>query len=146
MSRSTRHIATFCCGLGLLATFTPSASARVEAPAPPDWLPPTPAEGARFQVAVGETLRIALVAAARTAAEMSLTIGATGMPTGATLRTTAGNPAGATELSRNRHHLHQLQLGHADRVHRGQAGQRVVHPSELQLRIGRQLRGRHTCL
>jgi L,D-transpeptidase catalytic domain len=96
MSRATRHIAIFCCGLCFLATLTPSASARVEAPAPPDWLPPTPAEGTRFQVAVGETLRIALVAAARTAAEMSLTIGATGMPRGATLRTTAGNPAGAT--------------------------------------------------
>jgi hypothetical protein len=96
MPSATRHIAMFCCGLGLLATFTPSAAARVEAPASPDWLPPTPAEGAHFNVAVGETLRIALVAAARDAEATSLSIGASGMPNGATLRTTTGNPAGAT--------------------------------------------------
>ncbi|HVD26316.1 MAG TPA: L,D-transpeptidase [Gaiellaceae bacterium] len=96
MTRATRHIAILCCGLGLLAAFTPSAAARVDAPAAPDWLPPTPAEGTRFRVAVGEPLRIALVAAAREAADTSLSIGARGMPTGATLRTTTGNPAGAT--------------------------------------------------
>src|SRR4029450_4199641 len=96
MARGARPRAVFCCGLCFLATLTPSASARVEAPAPPDWLPPTPAEGTRFEVAGGETLPVPPVAAARTAAEMSLTIGATGMPSGATLRTTAGNPAGAT--------------------------------------------------
>ena len=96
MPSATRHIAIFCCGLGLLATFSPSASARLEAPAPPDWLPPTPAEGARFRLAVGETLRITLVAAAREAAGTSLSIGARGMPNGAILRTTTGNPAGAT--------------------------------------------------
>src|SRR5262245_8404220 len=96
MPRATRHIATFCCGLGLLAAFTPCAAARPESPAPPDWLPPTPAEGARFQIAVGEPLRIGLVAAARDAEETSISIGASGMPTGATLRSTTGNPAGAT--------------------------------------------------
>lgn len=96
MSRATRHIAILCCGLGLVAVFTPSTAARIEAPAPPDWLPPTPAEGARFRVAVGEPLRLAVVAAARAEADTSLSIGATGMPNGATLKSTTGNPAGAT--------------------------------------------------
>jgi hypothetical protein len=95
MRSATRHIALFVCGLGLLAFFTPSAAARLDAPAA-DWLPPTPAEGARFRVSVGEPLRLALVATAREAAGASVAIGAAGMPAGATLRTTMGNPAGAS--------------------------------------------------
>ena len=101
MPRATRHIAIFSCGLGLLAAFTPSAAARLESPSPPDWLPPTPAEGARFQLAVGEPLRIALVAAARDAEETSISIGASGMPAGATLRSTTGNPAGGVHHQRS---------------------------------------------
>jgi L,D-transpeptidase catalytic domain len=94
MRTATRHIALCCCGLVLLAIFTPSAVARLDAPAA-DWLPPTPAEGSRFRVSVGEPLVFALVATAPEAAGATVSIGAKGMPSGATLRTTTGNPAGA---------------------------------------------------
>ncbi len=95
MRTATRHIALCCCGLGLLAFFTPAAAARLEGAAA-DWLPPTPAEGSRFRVSVGEPLQVAVVASAREAAGASVSIAATGLPAGATLRTTTGNPAGAS--------------------------------------------------
>jgi hypothetical protein len=95
MRTATRHIALCCCGLGLLAIFTPSAAARYDAPAA-GWLPPTPAEGSRFSVSVGEPLQFALVATTREATSTSVAIGATGMPDGATLKTSTGNPAGAS--------------------------------------------------
>jgi lipoprotein-anchoring transpeptidase ErfK/SrfK len=95
MRTATRHIALCCCGLGLLAIFTPSATARFDAPAA-GWLPPTPAEGSQFSVSVGEPLQVALVATTREAAGTSVVIGASGMPEGATLKTSSGNPAGAS--------------------------------------------------
>jgi lipoprotein-anchoring transpeptidase ErfK/SrfK len=79
----------FLCGLGLLAALTLPGDAA-SAAAPPDWLPPTPAEGARLRVAAGEPLRFALAAKAPGA---TVTIEADGVPAGATFRTTPGNPA-----------------------------------------------------
>jgi hypothetical protein len=95
MRTAKRHIALFVCGLGLLAILSPSAAARLDGAAA-DWLPPTPAEEARFRVSVGDPLQVAVVASAREAAGASVSIAARGLPAGATLRTTTGNPAGAS--------------------------------------------------
>jgi hypothetical protein len=96
MCSATRLIWGWCCGVGLLALFASSAGARVEAPAFPEWLPPTPAEGTRFRPEVGDRLRFALVATAREAPNATVSISATGIPAGGVFRTTAGNPAGAS--------------------------------------------------
>jgi L,D-transpeptidase catalytic domain len=65
------------------------------APAGPEWLPPTPAEGSHVRVAPGEPMRLALLARAPGGAGATLTIDADGVPAGATFRTTPGNPATA---------------------------------------------------
>jgi hypothetical protein len=96
MFSAKRPIRVLCCGLGLLAVFPSSSGARVGAPAHPEWLPPTPAEGTRFRADTGDRVRFSLVAGAREAPEATVSISATGMPAGATFRTTAGNPAGAS--------------------------------------------------
>lgn len=76
--------------------FASPAAAGLGKPAAAEWLPPTPTEGKQFHVGVGEQLRLALVATTREAPESTLAIEAAGVPAGATFRTTAGNPAGAT--------------------------------------------------
>jgi L,D-transpeptidase catalytic domain len=96
MCSAKRLIRVWCCGVGLLALFAPSAAARLEAPAHPEWLPPTPAEGTRFRPVAGDRVRFSLVATAREAPEATVSITATGIPAGASFRTTAGNPAGAS--------------------------------------------------
>lgn len=97
MCQASRVSRGFFCGVGLLAAFAlPGAAAgRSSAPAPAEWLPPTPAEGARLRVAPGEPLRFSLAARALGAAEATVTIDADGVPSGATFRTTPGNPATA---------------------------------------------------
>lgn len=96
MSQALRHISVWCCGVGLFVVFASPAAAGLGKPAAAEWLPPTPTEGKRFRVGVGEHLRLALVATTREAPESTLAIEAAGVPAGATFRTTAGNPAGAT--------------------------------------------------
>jgi L,D-transpeptidase catalytic domain len=96
MDPAKRLIRVLCCGLGLLAVFPSASGARTDAPANPEWLPPTPAEGTRFRAATGDRVRFSLVATAREAPDATVSIAATGMPAGATFRTTAGNPAGAS--------------------------------------------------
>jgi lipoprotein-anchoring transpeptidase ErfK/SrfK len=96
MSRAVRHISVWCCGVGLLVVFASTAGAGLGTPAGAEWLPPTPTEGKRFRVVIGEQLRVSLVATAREAPESTVSIEASGVPAGATFRTTAGNPAGAT--------------------------------------------------
>jgi hypothetical protein len=96
MFSAKRLIRVWCCGLGLLAVFPSSSSGRVDAPAHPEWLPPTPAEGTRFRAAAGDRVRFSLVATAREAPEATVSISATGIPAGATFRMTPGNPAGAS--------------------------------------------------
>jgi L,D-transpeptidase catalytic domain len=91
-----RHISVWCCGVGLLVVFASPAAAGLSKPARAEWLPPTPTEGKRFRVAVGEQLLLSLVATTRKAPESTMLIEASGIPDGATFRTTAGNPAGAT--------------------------------------------------
>ena len=95
MTSALRLICVKFCGLGLLAFLAPAAAAWPHDLAA-DWLPPTPTEGKRFRVAAGEPLRVALVASAREAPGATVSIEASGIPSGATFRTTAGNPAGAT--------------------------------------------------
>lgn len=86
-----RHISGWCCGVGLLAVFVP-----LQTPSTAEWLPPTPAEGKEFTVRAGDPFRLSVVATTRTDPESTVAIDASGVPTGATFRTTAGNPAGAT--------------------------------------------------
>jgi hypothetical protein len=95
MCSATRLIRVWCCGVGLLA-FPAAGAARLEAPAMLEWLPPTPAEGTRFRPVAGDRVRFSLVATAREAPAATVSISATGIPAGATFRTTAGNPAGAS--------------------------------------------------
>ena len=96
MSQALRHIPVWCCGVVLLVVFASPAAAGVGKPAAAEWLPPTPIEGKRFRVGVGEQFHLALVATTREVPESTLAIEASGVPAGATFRTTAGNPAGAT--------------------------------------------------
>jgi lipoprotein-anchoring transpeptidase ErfK/SrfK len=96
MSQALRHISVWCCGVGLLVVFASPAAAGLGKPAAAEWLPPTPTEGKRFRVAIGEQLSLALVAKTRAAPESTVAIEASGVPAGATFTTTAGNPAGAT--------------------------------------------------
>ena len=96
MSRALRHISVWCCGVGLLVVFASSAAAGLRKPAAAEWLPPTPTEGKRFRVMIGEQLRLSLIATTREAPESTVAIEASGVPAGATFKTTAGNPAGAT--------------------------------------------------
>ena len=56
-------------------------------------MPPTPADASRVRVAPGEPLRLSF--AARASGGAALTIDADGVPSGATFRTTPGNPATA---------------------------------------------------
>jgi len=99
MGQAMRHISVWCRGLCLLAVFAVFASPAAGRPkeaVKAEWLPPTPVEGKRFSVDIGEPLRLSLVATTRDAPESTLAIEASGVPAGATFRTTAGNPAGAT--------------------------------------------------
>jgi hypothetical protein len=97
MCPASRVCRVFLCGVGFLAALTlPGAAAgRVLAPAPLEWLPPTPAEGAHLRVAPGDPLRVTLAARASSVSGATVTIGAAGVPAGATFRTTPGNPASA---------------------------------------------------
>ena len=92
-----RAISALFCGvsLGLLFFAGPDAAARVTSLAPTSWTPPTPAEGTRLQTAPGDPLRFNLAALAQDAPGATITIGAAGVPPGATFRTTPGNPAAA---------------------------------------------------
>ncbi len=94
MCPASRVSRVFFCGIGLLAAFAlpGAASGSASAPALLEWLPPTPAEGARLRVVAGEPLRFALAARASGA---TVTIDAEGVPAGATFRTTPGDPATA---------------------------------------------------
>jgi L,D-transpeptidase catalytic domain len=97
MSQAMRHISGWCCGVGLLAVFAAPTGARPgQAPSTAEWLPPTPAEGKQFRVATGDPFRLSLVATTPADPESTVAIEASGVPEGATFRTTAGNPAGAT--------------------------------------------------
>ena len=96
MSQALRHISVWCCGVGLFVVFASPTAAGLGKPAAAEWLPPTPTEGKRFRVGVGEQLRVALVATTRESPESTVAIEASGVPAGATFRATAGNPAGAT--------------------------------------------------
>jgi lipoprotein-anchoring transpeptidase ErfK/SrfK len=98
MAQAMRHISVWCCGVGLLVALASPAAARLGKPVAAEWLPPTPTEGKRFRVGVGEELRLSLVATTRQAPESTVAIEASGVPAGATFRTTAGNPAGATVM------------------------------------------------
>ena len=94
--RRSRHISPLFCGISLaLLFFGPDAAARVTSLAPTSWTPPTPAEGTRLQAAPGDPLRFNLAALAEDAPGATITIGAAGVPPGATFRTTPGNPAAA---------------------------------------------------
>ena len=94
--RRSRHISPLFCGISLaLLFFGPDAAARVTSLAPTSWTPPTPAEGTRLQTAPGDPLRFNLAALAQDAPGATITIGAAGVPSGATFRTTPGNPAAA---------------------------------------------------
>jgi hypothetical protein len=97
MCPASRVCRVLFCGVGLLAALTlPGAAAgRALSPAPLEWLPPTPAEGAHLRVAPGDPLRVTLAARASSAGEATVTIDAAGVPAGATFRTTPGNPATA---------------------------------------------------
>jgi lipoprotein-anchoring transpeptidase ErfK/SrfK len=96
MRSALRLIRGSCCGVVFLVGFASPAAGRPDELAAADWLPPTPAEGKRFRVAVGDPLHFALMATTREAPEATVSIDASGVPAGATFRTTAGNPAGAT--------------------------------------------------
>ena len=87
----------FFCGVGLVASFAlPGAAVgRPSAPAPTEWLPPTPPDGAHLRVAPGEPIRLGLAARTSGAGSANVTIDAAGVPVGATFRTTPGNPATA---------------------------------------------------
>jgi L,D-transpeptidase catalytic domain len=94
--RRSRHISPLFCGISLaLLFFGPDAAARVTSLAPTSWTPPTPAEGTRLQTAPGDPLRFSLAALAQDAPGATITIGAAGVPPGATFRTIPGNPAAA---------------------------------------------------
>lgn len=60
------------------------------------WEDPTPAEGTRFSALPGRQVSFALVATAPGAPLVSVSIQASGLPSGAAFRSTAGNPATAT--------------------------------------------------
>ena len=94
---SVSRIGALFCGVsfGLLFFAGSDAAARVTSLAPTSWTPPTPAEGTRLQAAPGNPLRFNLAALAQDAPGATITIGAAGVPPGATFRTTAGNPAAA---------------------------------------------------
>jgi hypothetical protein len=96
MSQAMRHIWVCFCGVGLLAVFASPTGARPGQVAAAEWLPPTPADGKQFSVGAGEPFRLSLVATTRGALDATVAIDAAGVPAGATFRTTAGNPAGAT--------------------------------------------------
>ena len=96
MREATRHSSACCCGVGLLAVFAAASSAHVPDPGAPEWLPPTPREGEKFSVAIGERFQVALVAQSPGGSDSTVAITASGVPAGATFRATAGNPAGAT--------------------------------------------------
>lgn len=69
-------------------------AAGAQASAPPEWQPPTPAEGATFTVRPDATITIQL-AAASTDPAVSIHIGSASLPPGATLTQADGNPATA---------------------------------------------------
>jgi hypothetical protein len=72
-----------------------AASARAaDAPQPPQWESPTPADGAQFRVRVGKALRFSLAAGDGQAA--TLHVDATALPAGSTLASVDGDPATAT--------------------------------------------------
>lgn len=93
----SRHITPLFCGICLALLFFAGtdAAARVGSLAPASWTPPTPAEGATLRAAPGDPLRFNLAALAQEAPSATITIAATGVPPGATFRTTPGNPAAA---------------------------------------------------
>ena len=94
--RRSRHISPLFCGISLALLFSgPDAAARVTSLAPTSWAPPTPAEGTRLQTAPGDPLRFNLAALAQDSPGATITIGAAGVPPGATFRTIPGNPAAA---------------------------------------------------
>ena len=96
MPAVSRITALFCgVALGLLFFAGQDATARVTNLAPTSWAPPTPAEGTMLQARAGDLLRFSLAALALDSPGATITIGAAGVPPGATFRTTPGNPAAA---------------------------------------------------
>jgi hypothetical protein len=95
MPSATRHIRIWCCGLALCVPLSDPTAAAGGAVATADWSPPTPAEGSTLRAVPGEPLRFNLVARAPGATGATITIAASGVPPGATFRTTPGNPAAA---------------------------------------------------
>jgi hypothetical protein len=93
---SVSRISALFCGVAVgLLFFATDAPARVTSLAPTSWAPPTPAEGTTLQARSGELLRFSLAALAQDAPGATITIGAAGVPRGATFRTSPGNPAAA---------------------------------------------------
>jgi hypothetical protein len=97
MHTAKRHIPAWLCGLALALLFlaVSDAGARVQSLAPASWTPPTPGEGTKLRAAPGDPLRFNLAALAQDTPSATITIGAAGIPPGATFRTTPGNPAAA---------------------------------------------------
>lgn len=93
--RQTTVVTALLCGIGVAASLSMPASAAGRAAAVAEWLPPTPPDGAHLRVAPGEPVRFALAARAPGTGGASITIDASGVPAGATFRTTPGNPASA---------------------------------------------------
>ncbi len=95
MHSLSRHIPALFCGMAVGLLFFAGSGAAVVSLAPASWGPPTPAEGTKLRAAPGDPLRFNLVAHAQGAPDARITIGADGVPPGATFRTTTGNPAAA---------------------------------------------------
>jgi hypothetical protein len=84
-------------GAALLCLALPATvAARPAATPPPEWRPPTPAEGTRFTAVVGQELAFSLASTVPGLPLVSVSIGARGLPRTAVLQSTTGNPATAT--------------------------------------------------
>jgi lipoprotein-anchoring transpeptidase ErfK/SrfK len=90
-----RHLTLAVAALACLA-LPASVSARLSATPATAWTAPTPAEGKRFTARVGRELVFALAATAPGAPVVSVSIGAQGLPRGASFEPVTGNPATAT--------------------------------------------------
>jgi hypothetical protein len=74
----------------------PWAGARPNAVAGVEWTAPTPAEGARLEVAVGERASVNLAATAPGAPVVAVAIRGSGFPPGSSFQQRDGNPASAS--------------------------------------------------
>jgi hypothetical protein len=90
-----RHFLLLAAALGCLV-LPASVSARLTATPATTWTAPTPEEGKRFTARVGRELVFALAATAPGAPVVNVSIGAEGLPRGASFEPVTGNPATAT--------------------------------------------------